>query len=69
MTGVGTNGARTRRFPWRLASLLIAGAGIALVMAANAHLVRVAFESQPECVPHAKQSGEAGGYRAARSAC
>jgi hypothetical protein len=54
---------------WRTVALLAAGAGVALLIAANAHLVYVAFQSQPDCVPHAKSAGEPGALRAARSAC
>jgi hypothetical protein len=54
---------------WRLVALLIAGTGIAVLIAANAHLVYVAFSSQPDCVPHTKAMGENGAFRAARSAC
>jgi hypothetical protein len=54
---------------WRLVALLIAGTGIAVLIAANAHLVYVAFSSQPDCVPHTKAVGEKGAFRAARSAC
>lgn len=56
-----------RRVPflvWMLvpAALLFAGA--------NVHLVYVALESQPGCVPHLKDAGaEHGGFRAAKSAC
>lgn len=59
---------RAPRLSWRAISLLIAGAGIALLIAANVHLVYVAFDSQPECVPHEKAAGN-GSYIAARSAC
>jgi hypothetical protein len=48
-----------------LASLLIA----ILLVAANAHLVYVAVVSQPDCVPHLKDAGSGGAYRAARSSC
>ena len=48
---------------------LAAWTPFALLIAANAHLVYVAFDSQPDCVPHAKSAGEPGEYRAARSAC
>lgn len=51
-----------------LVTLLIAG-GVALLVVANLHLVQAALDSQPDCVPHAKSSGEDGGFRAARSAC
>lgn len=59
-----------RRTVW----LLAAGAGLALLVAANAHLVYVAVASQPDCVPHLKEAGgkEAGEgqtFRAARPAC
>ena len=46
---------------------------LAVVLLANAHLVYVALDSQPDCVPHAKQAdgqgNDKGVYRAARSAC
>lgn len=44
--------------------------GIAAVLvAANAHLVFVAFTSQPDCVAHLKAPDPAGGFRAAQSSC
>lgn len=61
-----------RRAPgvnWRFVALLIATAGVVILVAANAHLVYVAFGSQPDCVPHAKEAGQNGVFRAARSAC
>jgi hypothetical protein len=54
---------------WRLIAFLIAGMGITVLVAANAHLVYVALDSQPDCVPHAKAVGEKEMFRAARSAC
>jgi hypothetical protein len=48
------------------------GAGIALLLAANAHLVYVAMTSQPDCVAHlrAGDNPNAGGqFRAAKSSC
>ena len=60
---------RARQLNWRLISLLIAGGGVALLIAANAHLVYVALVSQPDCVPHVKSTGDDGTFRAARSAC
>lgn len=49
--------------------VLACAAAIGLALA-NAHLVQVAFSSQPECIPHLKQPGSAdGAYRAAKSAC
>ena len=44
-------------------------AGLLLFAGANAHLVYVAFQSQPECVAHVKDTSSSGGYRAAKSAC
>lgn len=44
--------------------------GIAAVLIlANAHLVFVAFTSQPDCVAHLKAPSAAGGFRAAQSSC
>ncbi|EHK53994.1 hypothetical protein [Allomesorhizobium alhagi] len=48
---------------------LLVPAGLLLFAGANAHLVYVALESQPECVDHVKAAGEGTGYRAAKSAC
>lgn len=50
--------------PW-----LLVPAGLLLFAGANAHLVYVAFQSQPDCVAHVKDTGNSGGYRAAKSAC
>ncbi len=58
-----------RRINWRVLGLTIAGAAVALFIAANAHLVYVALATQPDCVPHAKSPGKDGSFRAARSAC
>lgn len=43
-------------------------AGALLFAGANAHLVYVAFQSQPDCVTHLKVA-DGSGYRAAKSAC
>lgn len=51
---------------------LIVVLGLLTVVLANAHLVYVAFASQPGCVQHLKERGEAarpGSFRAAASAC
>lgn len=56
--------SRRRRIAWFLVP-----AGLFLVAAANAHLVYVAVMSQPDCVPHLKETGENGSYRAAKPAC
>ena len=60
-----TSGGRRR---WTSAWLLVP-VGLLLVAAANAHLVYVAVTSQPDCVPHLKEAGTGGSYRAAKSAC
>lgn len=51
---------------------LVAGGGILLFGAANAHLVYVAMRSQPDCVGHVRpgQAGtEEARFSAAKSAC
>ncbi len=49
---------------------IAAGAGIALLLAANAHLVYVAMISQPECVAHTRQGeGDGQHFSAAKSSC
>lgn len=63
-------GDRRRRLPGsRRAVLLLVGAGVLLLVAANVHLVHVALSTQPDCVPHLKSPGSEGTFRAARSAC
>lgn len=52
----------------RLAIALIVG-GLALLALANVHLVYASLESHPGCVPHAKETGGPGTFRAAQSAC
>ena len=54
---------------WKSAWMLLVPAGLLLVAGANAHLVYVAITSQPDCVPHLKEAGTSGSYRAAKSAC
>lgn len=55
----------------KLAIALAIGAGLALLVGANWHLVYVAVTSQPDCVAHLRpgEGGAAGAYSAARSAC
>ena len=66
MIGVGA----TRRTRWPLLAWSLAAAVLLVVAAANAHLVYVAVESQPECVAHLKEAGtKAGAFRAAKPAC
>ncbi len=48
---------------------LLVPAGLLVVAGANAHLVYVAVQSQPDCVAHSKTIGGGHTYRAARSAC
>jgi hypothetical protein len=55
---------------WRLIAGAIVLAVGGIFVGANAHLIYVAFASQPDCVPHA--TGPGGGpapYRAAKPAC
>lgn len=55
-----------KRFFW-VAVALIGATGL---IAANAHLLKVAFASQPPCVDHQNDRGTASGaYRAAKSGC
>jgi hypothetical protein len=57
--------ARGRRFAL--------GIGIAVavlvVLLGNAHLVYVALDSQPDCVPHTRAGEGEGAFGAARSSC
>ena len=62
--------SETRRRGGRKAFwLALAGMLAGGLILANAHLVYVAIGSQPDCVPHVKSAGEAGGFRAARPSC
>jgi hypothetical protein len=55
---------------WRLIAAAITLAIIAVLVAANAHLVYVATASQPDCVTHTKIPDRDGAtFRAARSSC
>lgn len=61
---------RTRsRLPVGWLPWVLIPAGLLLFAGANAHLVYVAFQSQPDCVVHIKDAGDGPGYRAAISAC
>ncbi|WP_441228266.1 hypothetical protein AB7813_19235 [Tardiphaga sp. 20_F10_N6_6] len=47
-------------------------AALLLVLMANAHMVYVAFSSQPDCIDHVKRgtsAAEAGKFSAASSSC
>ena len=57
---------------WQSTRRLLLVAAVVIVgvlLAANAHLVYVAFSSQPDCVSHLKGEGAPGTFRAAKSAC
>ncbi|MBI6630515.1 hypothetical protein [Pontibaca salina] len=54
----------------RLIGIGLALTVVAVFAAANAHLISVAFSSQPDCVPHLKTATEgAASYRAAKPSC
>lgn len=63
------NPPELKRRSTRLILLTTALVIVGVLIGANAHLVYVAFASQPDCVAHLKTEGEHGGYRAAKSAC
>ena len=70
MTQAQGGRAGGRRISGRLLAGLLVAAGVLLVVLANAHLLYVAFGSQPECVSHLKGAGEVpGAFRAAKSSC
>jgi hypothetical protein len=62
-------GRRRARLPGGSLVWLLVSAGLLLFAGANAHLVYVAFRSQPDCVAHVKGTGDGGGYRPAKPAC
>ena len=64
MSAVGHSRLSGRWLVW-----LLVPAGLLLFIGANAQLVYVAFQSQPDCVAHVKAAGEGTGYRAAKPAC
>lgn len=58
------------RYKSRWLILALVAAGLLVFVLANAHLLYVAFQSQPDCVRHLKEPASEGGqYRAAKSAC
>lgn len=61
--------AGRRQANWKTVSLIAASAIVLGLAAANYHLVHVALQSQPDCMPHLKSAGQDGTYRAARSSC
>jgi flagellar basal body-associated protein FliL len=69
MTSVATQAGRTGMKP--KIALLIA-LGVAIFIAANAHLLYVAMTSQPDCVAHVRRGEEAkdnNSFSAAASSC
>ncbi len=67
MNATATRQVRTKAVLW-----VAIGAGLVLLLIANAHLVYVAVVSQPECVAHVRQGqgvSEPGRFSAARSSC
>jgi hypothetical protein len=64
-TPVADDRWRSTRRMLVLSAVIIVG----VLVAANAHLVYVAFAYQPDCVTHLKGEGADGTYRAAKSAC
>lgn len=53
----------------RLGGWLIGLGIVAILLVANAHLVYVAFTSQPDCVSHLKTPDGSDNFRAAKSSC
>jgi hypothetical protein len=68
MTTMGLSGRKRLRIP--VAVWLLIPAAVLLFAGANAHLIYVAFSSQPECVDHLKAPEPGTGrFRAANSDC
>ena len=66
-TALSVKKAQTRsRLKFWMLCLVV---GLAVVILANIHLVYVAVTSQPDCMPHLKERGAEGTFRAAKSAC
>ena len=66
-TGAAIVQFRTKAVVWTMI-----GAGLLLLLIANAHLVYTAVVSQPDCVAHIRQGEGAskdGRFSAARSSC
>lgn len=65
--GDAHSGSRPRR---RMLGWFVGLGIVAVLLVANAHLVYVAFTSQPDCVSHLKlPDGSADHFRAAKSGC
>ncbi|WP_035723996.1 hypothetical protein [Fodinicurvata fenggangensis] len=70
VTGQQAPADQGKRRRTRIVVLLSVLAGLGIFLGANAHLLHVAFTSQPECVPHERAADDGNGsYRAAKSAC
>ena len=72
VTGHAVSRQARRNTLARAGLALLVVLGLLTVVLANAHLVYVAFASQPGCVQHLKERGDAtrpGSFRAAASAC
>jgi hypothetical protein len=63
------SGRARSRLPGGWLAWVLIPAGLLLFAGANAHLVYVAFQSQPDCVTHLKGASDGPGYQAAKSAC
>lgn len=60
------------RFSTKVLIWLSVAAGLLLLVVANAHLVYVAFSSQPDCIDHVKRGvavAAPGQFSAASSSC
>ncbi len=67
---MSTAGEITAARKWVRIGWLIGCGIVAVLLAANAHLVYVAFTSQPACVDHLKlPDGSPDHFRAAKSGC
>jgi len=61
--------ARSRRWP-RLLTIALICLGLLGFLAANAHFLFVAMQSQPDCVDHIKMGeSQEGAFSAANSSC
>ncbi|ODT77578.1 MAG: hypothetical protein ABS76_27855 [Pelagibacterium sp. SCN 64-44] len=65
-TGKDASPPRRRR---RLLGWAIGLGLVAILLLANAHLVYVAFTSQPDCISHLKSPDGSEHFRAAKSSC
>lgn len=70
MTQAADSAPRKPARRWLLLGWLIGLGTVAVLGLANAHLVYVAFTSQPDCVAHLKApDGTPDHFRAAKSGC